>query len=471
MARKLAGILLALILSAAATVTAVMLLNDNEEKSGTEAGTTQTGDTTTSGSTSSGGSTGGSGSGSGTGSGSSSSGGSTGSSGSTAAHNCEYVYKTTVEAGCFTQGYTLYECKVEGCGKTEKRNYTNPHESHDYVWTETAPATCSTEGEETGICSRCGDKSTNSITTLDHEYGEYKANGDATCGKDGTKTAKCKVCGESSTKTDVGTATGEHVYGAYKTNGDGTCIKEGTATATCATCGAKDTKTGVKGDHDYEMTLVKDMCDSREERGVCKLCGELSVLATQTTCVHSPDVKWTETKNATCSEEGYRRGNCSVCGHACFELIKKTQHSYGDDGRCKICQDCKNKIFIFPSDAVGEEVFGTVYFEFVLINPQNKQTSYGGWIMRYDLYVVQKYTVGGQEKLVRTKITLDRPDEVGSTFKMKLLRLTDNYTLEFDCVADYSVDAESRWIILKLWGSGEVNLIKYTFDTGREFEY
>ncbi len=65
---------------------------------------------------------------------------------------------------------------------------------------------------------------------------------------------------------------------------------------------------------------------------------------------HSVD-EWTVTEEATCSEEGEREGECTVCGETIIEPIEKTDHewkwkvikkaTYKKDGKkqqvCKVC--------------------------------------------------------------------------------------------------------------------------------------
>lgn len=452
------------------------------------------------------------------GSGNSSSGNNSSSGGNTSGgnfHTCVFVFTEKVD-GCVTNGYDLYTCKDPACGKTEKQNSYAPvghdykHKTftatctsdwseadicsrcgdernrktvagtktgHSYAWTETKSATCTADGIKTGTCSDCGATDTQPIPANGHNYGEYVSDSNATCGKDGTKTAICAVCGDKDVLTDAGTATGRHVFGEYKSNNDGNCQKDCTGTASCTVCGVSDTKTltGTKGSHDYIWTVKEKTCNTRTESGVCKLCydvTEMYWMMTDVWCDYSGPVK---TKAATCTEEGYKGASCVKCGH-----VNKTEtypalgHNLNGEGVCTRCGEevgvCSWQ-FEIAFKTLVEGDFGTVYFEVVVLNPEYRQQDNGLWVMKYSLYAVQTYFLDGEMHTNRVKVDLNRPDGIGSTFSIKLFRLSDRKEIILNGAADYSVDPDVHWIYLMVSGSAADNDEICHFQGGREWQY
>lgn len=430
------------------------------------------------------------------------------------AHVCSFVFKEAVKS-CTEPCYDVYECS---CGKTEKRNITSPA-GHDYKWT-IYPATCTTDWWQKGVCNRCGDKKTetvenskrhtygeyvsnndatcikdgtktahclncgevNTITDLGtatgmHNYGVYKSNNDATCVKDGTKTAYCSRCGEPDTVTDKGTATGVHIYGEYKSNNDGNCQKDNTATAKCETCGATDTKTltGSKGDHAYKWTTIEETCTTENQEGVCTVCGQITL-----SCIiyydawGRHDFNWTETHNATCTVDGYRKGTCKKCGMGHTEFLKATGHKAGSNNKCTVCGENVGQftktVSASISTASDKLSFGSVQLEFVLINPNYSGSGASAARMQYELYVVQSYYYKDKLNTVREKVNLSSADGMGG-ISMYLHRQSDNAVVKIEGTADYSVIRDSRRIIFKIWGSGTVGGVSYQFNVNEDFNY
>ena len=97
---------------------------------------------------------------------------------------------------CTEDGYTGDEvCTV--CGETVHSGEVIQALGHDWSgWTVTKEATCAEPGEETRVCSRCGEAETRELETLEHET-ELKNVREATCTEEGyTGDETCTVCGE-----------------------------------------------------------------------------------------------------------------------------------------------------------------------------------------------------------------------------------------------------------------------------------
>ena len=66
-------------------------------------------------------------------------------------------------------------------------------DGHSYgLYSTTQVATCTEEGEETAVCSVCGNVSTRTLSALGHDYDEGKITQEATCAVTGIKTYTCK---------------------------------------------------------------------------------------------------------------------------------------------------------------------------------------------------------------------------------------------------------------------------------------
>lgn len=113
------------------------------------------------------------------------------------------------------------------------------HECTFGEWTVTKPATCTETGEQTRVCSGCGEVETQTIAVDPnaHDYeSEFTVDTQATCTEKGSKSRHCSRCGEKTEVTEI-EATG-HSFTEYLKDEGGD-----TETATCDNgCGTKDTR-------------------------------------------------------------------------------------------------------------------------------------------------------------------------------------------------------------------------------------
>lgn len=106
-------------------------------------------------------------------------------------------------------------------GKTMKQEF-----HHDWHYTVTPP-TCTKDGEKFGECSRCGMETTEKISALGHEWGDWTVTTPATCTNEGVETRICKR-DPSHVETRTIPTTGHN----WVDNGNGT--------HTCTNCGATE---------------------------------------------------------------------------------------------------------------------------------------------------------------------------------------------------------------------------------------
>ena len=105
-------------------------------------------------------------------------------------------------------------------------NTMNQKFNHDWHYTETLP-TCTKDGEKVGECSRCGMKTTEKISALGHDWGDWTVTTPATCTNEGVETRICKR-DPSHVETRTIPTTGHN----WVDNGNGT--------HTCTNCGATE---------------------------------------------------------------------------------------------------------------------------------------------------------------------------------------------------------------------------------------
>jgi hypothetical protein len=163
-------------------------------------------------------------------------------------HKHDFRTIAVIGATCTEDGEVKLYCN---CG--EKSSEKIPPLGHDYVWKNNG------NGTETQVCSRCGVKGeTRPVETEpvhEHSYTREVTKA-ATCTAQGEAKLTCE-CGD--TKTQSIPALG-HNYVNYVYNNDATIDADGTETGTCSRCGTKHTrvKAGTKLVPDEPDTALED---------------------------------------------------------------------------------------------------------------------------------------------------------------------------------------------------------------------
>lgn len=238
----------------------------------------------------------------------------------------------------------------------------NPiHMSEDY--TVITPATCTTDGEKSFTCDKCGQASTGVIPATGHKL-TVKDHKDATCNEKGYDVQVCSACNEE-IRTELEIDLNAHKYDEGKVI-EPTCSRDGYTVYTCAVCGNTkreniiphkehvmedivvpatcqiqgytihqckncdytyyDTYTDPL-EHDYEATVKVPACT---ERGytvyTCKNCGYTYT----DNYVGASGHKYTKKVVApTCVSRGYTENICDVCGNEYVSDYKSaTGHTY-----------------------------------------------------------------------------------------------------------------------------------------------
>mgnify|MGYP000803298053 FL=1 len=267
----------------------------------------------------------------------------------------------------------------------------NPiHMSEDY--TVITPATCTTDGEKSFTCDKCGQASTGVIPATGHKL-TVKDHKDATCNEKGYDVQVCSACNEE-IRTELEIDLNAHKYDEGKVI-EPTCSRDGYTVYTCAVCGNTkreniiphkehvmedivvpatcqiqgytihqckncdytyyDTYTDPL-EHDYEATVKAPACT---ERGytvyTCKNCGYTYT----DNYVGASGHKYTKKVVApTCVSRGYTENICDVCGNEYVSDYKSaTGHTYKRTVKDPTCTEegytlltCKNCDYETKSD-------------------------------------------------------------------------------------------------------------------------
>ena len=129
--------------------------------------------------------------------------------------------------------------------------------SHSYQ-TMTKEATCKTEGNIINVCTYCGDSYlVESISVIDHAFGQWTYEIQPTCEVDGLAVRYCKFCDMKETQvvSTNGHSVGDWVIGTYPT-----CTSKGIIYKQCSNCNLRETDVLAATGHAFV-------------NGKCSVCG------------------------------------------------------------------------------------------------------------------------------------------------------------------------------------------------------
>lgn len=204
--------------------------------------------------------------------------------------NHKHTYTTQVVAAtCTTDGYTLHRC---ACGDSYKDNAVKAKGHTWGGWVTTKEPTETTTGINTRTCSVCKQTESQTIDKLEHTHKYTDQVVAATCTTGGYTEHTCS-CG-ASYKDNQTSATG-HTWGEWVTTKQPTESENGVKTRTCSVCKQTETASIDKIQHEHNTTL-------------------------------------TDSKAATCTENGYEVWSCA-CGYEARRIIPaghKWEHHHED---------------------------------------------------------------------------------------------------------------------------------------------
>ena len=152
--------------------------------------------------------------------------------------------------------------------------------THNYKMTGETPATCTKAGMKTYTCTACNDKKTETLSALEHSYGE------PTYAWNGINCTAERICSHDSSHKETETATA-----AVETTRAATCTLEELST--------------------YTATFTNPAFNKQKKENV----------VTANKLGHAYAADFTEDKPATCTEKGSKSRHCSRCGAKTDETV------------------------------------------------------------------------------------------------------------------------------------------------------
>ena len=291
--------------------------------------------------------------------------------------------KITTEPTCTEEGMKTFQCMV--CGKTKTEAVAALGHNWNKDFTVDKEATCEETGLKSIHCKRCDErKEITTIPAKGHVKGKVKIENatEATCEEGGSydEVVYCTVCNKELSRNTVKTEALGHKWNEGKITTQPTCTEEGVKTFQCMVCGKTKTEKVSALGHDWNEDFTVDKEATCEETGLksihCKRCdskkdetvipakghiaGEKKIEnATESTCENGGSYdevvyctvcnkeisrktikteakghKWDSgkiTKEPTCTEEGVKTFECTVCGKTKTEKVEALGHDWNED--------------------------------------------------------------------------------------------------------------------------------------------
>lgn len=284
-------------------------------------------------------------------------------------------------ATCTENGYKGREyCSI--CNTTIKERTIIPATGHQWgEWHTALAKTCTTDGKEERVCSKCSEKEERTIPATGHTPKKEEGVA-ATCTNDGHEgNTVCEVCGETLKEGKVIPKLGhdwsnengkctrcgeshEHSFGEGTTIKELTCTQDGEIDYKCSKCGYIKKEITKATGHEWGKwkTALAQTCttDGKEER-TCSKCSEKEERTLKAT-----GHEWREWKTIlvkTCTTDGKEERTCSKCSEKEERTLKATGHKsetvrakaptckengYTGDEVCKVCHETLNKGTTIP---------------------------------------------------------------------------------------------------------------------------
>lgn len=284
-------------------------------------------------------------------------------------------------ATCTENGYEGREyCSV--CNTTIKERTIIPATGHQWgAWRTTLAKTCTTDGKEVRVCSKCSEKEERTIPATGHTL-KKEEGVVATCTKDGHEgNTVCEVCGETLKEGKVIPKLGhdwsnengkctrcgeshEHSFGEGTTIKELTCTQDGEIDYKCSKCGyIKKEITKATGHEwgEWQTTLAQTCATDGKEERTCAKCSEKEERTLKATGHEWGE--WKTTLAQTCTTDGKEERICSKCSKKEERTLKATGHKsetvgakaptckedgYTGDEVCKVCHETLNKGTTIP---------------------------------------------------------------------------------------------------------------------------
>ena len=188
------------------------------------------------------------------------------------------------------------------------------------------------------VCNKELSRTTVKTEALGHKWNDGKITTQPTCTEEGVKTFQCMVCGK--TKTEKVSALGHDWNEDFTVDKEVTCEETGLKSIHCKRCDERKeitiipAKGHVAGEKKIE-NATEAVCEaggSYDEVIYCTVCGK--ELSRTTIKTEAKGHKWDSgkiTKEPTCTEEGVKTFECTVCGKTKTEKVESLGHDWNND--------------------------------------------------------------------------------------------------------------------------------------------
>ena len=286
----------------------------------------------------------------------------------------DYV-ETVVAPTCTTKGYTEYTCQRAGCGFTYRDNYTDVTEHRFGNWETVYAAACKVEGLEKRVCADCGFMELQTTAALSHITPDsWTVITSATCTGTGYQVKNCTLCGllmDSEVVEKLG-----HAY-TVTSETQANCTEAGVKTETCSRCGDVNKTVTQPTGHTYDSGVhTESSCTSIGFTKYTCACGHSYIVFDNGAGTTGHDFSGAETitKQATCTEEGYKTVECANegCTATTTVVIPKLGHNMiAGTAVAATCttsgyttytcdNGCGYTYNVFDADALGHNYVGQV---------------------------------------------------------------------------------------------------------------
>lgn len=230
-------------------------------------------------------------------------------------YNVFVGYKDGSVPTCSTPGTEIYQCAT--CERTDERNVSAAHKNKILVKQE---ATCAQEGHIVYTCELCGHDSHETFEKLPHTE-EILPVQAATCTETGLKAGKkCSVCKEILVEQEVVDKLG-HDWKTVAAKAATCTVNGNNEYKECNRCHATLNKEVIPAAHDFSQNPNK-----------CSVCQ-----ARNPGCQHR-NATITVTKQPTCQATGTQTFKCPDCGDTFVETLPRLNYHNYVNGTCTWCR-------------------------------------------------------------------------------------------------------------------------------------